>query len=459
MTGKWGLKEFPKVLEAVRQGERAQAYLILGESYLVRDLTRKLLEALVPAEDSLEAHYLALQGEEAPWDRFFGALATYSLFAGNRVIHLAGAQYLAGAVSRASLKEKIGEAFRKKNLAQGARAVLTFLKQEKIPWSDLEKDPAGTLDLESAEEGFEDWMGQVAQYLDTHSLEVPEEAGRVERLVGILSAGLPKGTVLVLTGPRKAEELPKELTDILNQKGVIIEAGAPEPRRGGGLKKETEEFRQVVSALLAKVGKSLNPQAQVLLRERMGQDLEGVARELEKLINYVGDRETILVEDLVAAGTRPEEEALYELTTALEERDISRALLVLRALIRQGIHPLAIHRAMLSEWRRLSFIKGLFSEREDFQISSSYPEFQKGAYEKLLTFAGDPLKTVFGKKPKAYPLFRLCRNVVRFSPKELRGGFLKFREMEKALKGAAQNPQLILESFLLTLEPYPGRKG
>ncbi len=83
-------------------------------------------------------------------------------------------------------------------------------------------------------------------------------------------------------------------------------------------------------------GKNLQPAAARALKELIGDSLNALAEELEKLSLYVGDRTAITIEDVQALVGQNRELSAFEITDALIKQDISRAMQLTERIFQQG---------------------------------------------------------------------------------------------------------------------------
>ena len=80
-----------------------------------------------------------------------------------------------------------------------------------------------------------------------------------------------------------------------------------------------------------KAGKQINSKAASLMVLFVGADLRRMESELEKLLLYLGDEDTISEEDVEAVVTRSKQSKSFALADAIGDRDLPRALRLLDA--------------------------------------------------------------------------------------------------------------------------------
>jgi len=114
------------------------------------------------------------------------------------------------------------------------------------------------------------------------------------------------------------------LAKLINKIGKIIPCSGPEK---GGLSKWLVEAA-------ARREKQIDPQARQLLGMWMGRDLAALDAELEKLSLYVGERETITVEDVGAVVTATAGPVAFAMVNAIRAGDQAGALKELNKALR-----------------------------------------------------------------------------------------------------------------------------
>jgi len=106
-------------------------------------------------------------------------------------------------------------------------------------------------------------------------------------------------------------------------------------------------------------GRQISFEAAKFLAEMAGNDLGSLAGSIERLILYVGDRKLIELKDVEEAVTETHQRDVFELTDAVGQRRLGRALSYLHNLIENGqpppliLHMLARHFRILSKAREV----------------------------------------------------------------------------------------------------------
>jgi DNA polymerase-3 subunit delta len=131
-------------------------------------------------------------------------------------------------------------------------------------------------------------------------------------------------------------------------------------------------------------GKSLNPEAELLLLNLQGSDLLRLGQEVDKLCIFVGERRDINLEAVEALVGEGRVREIFELTRAVSRRDLQAALSCLRRLLERGEDPLGILGMLARQVRLLLRAKLLgiprqyVSEILDGARISSLPHLEQG---------------------------------------------------------------------------------
>ena len=126
--------------------------------------------------------------------------------------------------------------------------------------------------------------------------------------------------------------------------GEVIDCSGP---------KRPQDVRSWIDARLRAAGKKPGAGAAAALFELVGNDLDRLAFEIEKVCLYVGAVDEIDADDVAAVTASLRPLAVYELTDAIGNRQLGEALRVLGRLGDQGEAPLAVLGALGNHFRRL----------------------------------------------------------------------------------------------------------
>ena len=116
---------------------------------------------------------------------------------------------------------------------------------------------------------------------------------------------------------------------------------------------DADRLQNWVLKLLNKDGKRIQRSALQLFLERVGNDLENVAREMEKLVCYVGEREDILLEDVETITTVRTENRVFDMVTAIVKKDEFTAMKLYEDLLLLRESPVGLLALLAGQFTRL----------------------------------------------------------------------------------------------------------
>jgi DNA polymerase-3 subunit delta len=127
----------------------------------------------------------------------------------------------------------------------------------------------------------------------------------------------------------EAEKIDKRprASKLLLQHAVEIDCNAP---------KEGRDIERWIEGKAESMGFAISPDAVAYLMEMVGNDLQQLDMELQKLALYVGDQERVDAKDLEALLQRSREHSVFELTDALVVGDAQRSIEMLNILYDDG---------------------------------------------------------------------------------------------------------------------------
>jgi len=174
-------------------------------------------------------------------------------------------------------------------------------------------------------------------------------------------------------------------------------------------------------------GKSLTPEAQMLLLTLQGPELLPLAHEVDKLCLFVGERPQIDLEAVEALVGHGRVQGIFALTRAVGHRDLEGALSCLRDLLVRGEEPLRILGMLARQVRLLLRAKELLAE-------SRAP----GEMSRLLGI------------PRMF-LSEILEGAKIASVAGLERGLVRLLDLDRALKSSGKGQSLYLELAVIDL--------
>jgi DNA polymerase-3 subunit delta len=206
---------------------------------------------------------------------------------------------------------------------------------------------------------------------------------------------------------------------------------------------EQEAAPQWIRDYLARAGCFIEPQAAAYLVGMVGVDLMRLSAELDKLINYVGEKGRIGKSEIDELVLNSREHSNFELTDAILDGDRRRALNLLDRIYANASESpqslsLMILGAIASNYRKMLAAKDLMRQ------NAPNSEVAKAV----------------GMSP--YAVTRLNERVRKMEAERILRGIARLAETDVALKTSLATPRLQLEVLICELcprEPERGQRG
>jgi DNA polymerase III subunit delta len=211
-------------------------------------------------------------------------------------------------------------------------------------------------------------------------------AAAMEILLSYLQDPSP-GTCLVL----QAEKIDgrKKFFAEFKKRGELIEFKRPYENQLGPY------VRDEVRA----AGKKIDGAAADLLGYLVGNNLQELVSQIEKLCVYCGKKELIGIADVKAIVSDTKVENVFEFTDALGAKDLGQALRMLTSLLRDGEAPLRILGAVSRHYRQLWQVRELLDRKvpsgDLAKASGINPYFLKKVTDQARNYKVSELKQVF----------------------------------------------------------------
>ncbi|MCC7493025.1 MAG: DNA polymerase III subunit delta [Fimbriimonadaceae bacterium] len=276
-----------------------------------------------------------------------------------------------------------------------------------------------------------------------------------EPLRARLAAGLLDDLTLLLEVPSAIDRRLGLSKQVLTS-GVVLEFPA--------LKNEAE-VRTFVEEHLAAAGKRLPSEAFGELFSRVGPDAMALSSELDKLICYVDDDDTITLRDVRAMVAPTAELSVFELVDAVAEGQTRAALGQLAGLLGQHAEPLMVARMLQRQFRLLLQARWLLDQdllparaidgnAYDFNRVLLTPSGGSTLLDRWKTAAAEVLP-LEGKvsllTQHYYPLWKTLRVARQLTSAQLEAALERLLQTDLAIKTSHLEPAAELELLVVDL--------
>ncbi|MBL7178735.1 MAG: DNA polymerase III subunit delta [Pseudomonadota bacterium] len=467
-------------------GGFAPVYLFYGEELLYKTALESLLDALIP-EGKRSLNYDPLEGTNNNIQEAIQRVNTYALMPGTKVVALCDANIFYSRQDEGELFAKAKEAYDNKDHKQAAKHFLNLLGILNLSFDDLSRENrAKALTLDTDGFGDDRWLDDIIGYCRDNNLSIPAVEGAAEALQKAIAKGFPSGNHLIITADLVDKR--RTLYKTIRENGIIIDCSVPKGARRADKMAQEAVLSERRDTILQKFGKTIDQGAFQAMCEMTGFDLRTFNQNLEKLVNYVGDRKQIVIDDVESVLERTKEDPVYELTNAVSDRNIERTLFYLDSLLVVDLHPLQLLAAITNQIRKLLLVKGFVESSHDsnWHAGAGYDYFkshvmpaiqvydrallnQIEAWESMVandagaddrnrgkreTKKKDKLTTdlLIAKNPNnPYPVYLLFQKSERFTTDELMAALECLSRADMRMKSTGQRPKLILEEAILKI--------
>lgn len=479
------LRKYLKDLHADPEKQFAPVYLFFGEELLVETAFNDLLEKMLP-EAARSASYDPLEGTAENIYEVIERLNTYSLLRGAKVVALKESRIFYGQQDKGRLLEKSRNAYDDSDLKTAAKYFLSLLGNLNLSFDDVDKsNRSKTLNLDPGLTRDDEWLDAVIAFCTENNLRIPEPADETAALQRALEKGFPSNNHLLITTDTvdKRRSLYKTIKDL----GVVIDCAVPKGDRRADKMAQQDILLQKMTEILKPKNKEMSKAAYLALMDMTGFDLRTFCGSLEKLVDFVGERSSITVEDIESVLKRTKKDPIYDLTNAIADRRIEKALFFLNSLLEAELHPLQVLAAITNQVRKLLLAKDFAEGPQGKGWSGGMPfnVFEQNILPLVVAYDQSLLKTLeewedanlnseagdnvsvsvkakkkskvdtdllLARNPKnAYPVFQLLKKSEQYTTAELMDVIGYLNETDVQLKTTGQNPKLALERLILRI--------
>ncbi len=476
--------------------------LIFGDELLYKSALQTVLDAIIHPEKQAFS-YEPVDGIPENVYPVIEKINTYSFFSGQKVVGFLDTRIFYAKKNAADILEKAREAHNGKDLKTAARYFIGLLSVMGLSLDDVRDKTYAGLKMDMDAVGDTAWLDTLVDYCaENPSMEASGE-DPVKALQQAVEKGFPKGHHLILTSDMVDKR--KGLYKAIVEKGLAVDCTVPKGETWADRQAQGAVLTEQMKTILAPFGKTLDKAAFQKLVEMTGFDLRMFAGNLEKLVQYVGERRSIAVEDVESALPRTRQDPVFELTNAVTDRNYESASFYLKSLLSRGFFPLQIIAAIINQMRKVLIAKDFLDSpagkfwRSGFTFDQFKKQFTQtilpalqahdailvnrlGEWETRLHSKSESdappdkkkKKSVQAEKKTAqpatdmllvkqpaspYPLYLLMQKSDRFSKTDLIQAIISLDQANLSLKSSGLNPELILERMILKICGLPQGKA
>lgn len=412
-------KDFKDYLLKLKSENPAKVYLIFGEDFLINIVLSDIINALIPESDR-EFNYEKLDIKESSIETVLESMNTYSFFSETKIFTVAIDQL--------------------------------FFKVARLKKEDMKEED----ETDTAQED-------------------------AVLLQAAIEKGFPDKNLIVFTAGKVDKR--KMLYKAVKKTGMIVDCSIPQGNRMADRKAQEAVLFECMRLIVSENGKTMDKRAFTSLMNTTGFDLSIFARNLEKLVSYVGKREVITEEDVTSLVSRTKKDPIYELTGAISEKKVDQALFLVNSLLEDGLYPLQILVGITNHIRKLllvrDFMEKAFGQNSESQTGISYDYFKNNIVP-AMTSSDSELKQYIEKQEmlmavedgssepsgnkgaktdllmvknpnNPYPVFQTFIAAGRFSKNELIDAMKHLGEADMLLKTTGQDAKMVMDRLIFNL--------
>lgn len=484
-------KQIAEYLKQAGEGKTgpcfSPVFLIHGEEYLRKTAFKRLLAALIP-DAAQNLNYENIDNADEGLAEAVQHANTYALSPGRKVVAVQDAQIFHSGRDIGKVLDLAKRAHDNGDMKKAARHVLNALALMKFTLDEVDRSGDGRKAVMDAGGGMgENTLDAILQYCRAGRMTVPERMDGQRILQEAIEKGFPGNNHLIVT--TEIVDKRRALFKLIVKEGTVFDCAVPKGARKADRAAQDAVLVEKMRSVLAKAGKTADREVYQAMVGMTGFDLRTFIGNLEKLIDYVGDRKQIAVSDVGHVLKRTRKDPMYEFTNAVTDRGFDSALFYLNSLLADPDigHPLQLLGAVINQVRKLLLIKGFMEgERGDLwyarcpygifqsRVMPAVQAHDRELQEQLVRWesglaggggtdgkskqAGGKRKKqpatdlVIAKNPKnAYPVYQMFKKAERFTKEELVSIIGMLDRADRRMKTSGQDGRNLLEQIVFSI--------
>jgi DNA polymerase III subunit delta len=241
------------------------------------------------------------------------------------------------------------------------------------------------------------------------------KASDIEELMPYLNDPSPSTCLVMIANQAKYDK--KNMLDAVEAHGAVVKVY---PLLDG-------EIIPWIDAWAKARGLSLRRDASQYLWQVVGNDLQKIKNELEKVEIYMKEKKSITFDDVKTVVGDFREYSTFDLATALGQKNREKAFLILFRLIQEGEQPVGLLGSIAWHFRKLLRAKAMEEEGVGYEAIKR------------------KLRVIF------YESASFRQQMKTFTMEELCNAFEIMQRADRTLKSSSLNGRLVLERMILKL--------
>ncbi|CAG35617.1 DNA polymerase III subunit delta [Desulfotalea psychrophila] len=437
-------------LQEIGKGQITESSLFLfyGERYLCQEAADALQKGLMERKGTIHK----IDGATEDAGQTLSRLLSYSLLPGLQIYRVSESRIFQSKTIIEKIWKKAARAMRNGRLDAVLRYLTDMAKLGGLSAQSLKGDQVFSeigkthwkkfFGFDKPDEDIS-WADQIMATAPEEQTSSPTDL--VDSYIQAFDRGLPAGNILILT----AETVDKRqrFFSYCKKSATTIDCSVASGSNSAAQKDQLAVVQEQLNKTLGLFQKKMAADAVRLFIDRVGCHPVAVINEAEKLALYAGDRPKISIDDVRELTSQTREDALFEFTEALSSGQAAKSLIILKRILSNNIHSLAVLATLRNFYRRLLLIRGVqlkhrvpWQQMPAQQFQNSYLPSLKENDEWAELIKGHP-----------FAVYNNFKRAAEYSPNSLKNLLILVHGAEYRVKSSFLPQQLLLEELTIAI--------
>lgn len=451
-------KQNINILKEIDEKKIFPVYLLCGdEKFMLEGTVKKIQEKLL--EEATKHFNLALLDSNTSIKEILSQVEMYPMIADWRVVIVRDPRIFKSSAKKDPAQE-IQKALKFENDSpEKCISVLTKLLQlDAQDIADWTQDYVSALDTLYEELGakataeihsFFQRMPELAQSLDLTYFE-SDSIDEVDVFMDWISKPLPKQSVLVFVIEGSVDKRSK-LVKAIDKVGRLVSFDSLADDKSG-----SDILSRKIIQKFESLNKKITHKAVQDLKERTNGDMYSISECINKVIDYIGEKEVINEQDIKQVVTQNSFKNIFDLTDAIGSKTTSLALKSLYDVLATGEPVIKINALIIRQFRLALQAKLLIEQEKLSPVTkrTQYNSFNKNVFQPLaeqFTHLLPEARETNLLKQNPYAAYKIFQTTSSFTRVELLTALEKISQVDTQLKTTGTDPIVLLEQLICEL--------